>query len=411
MAAVARLPHTRRRLRPTRFQEAYGEPLTRVLDLATWRTGEDLPAMYERISDEVEAAVRQEGRTREPIRNRVLPRIGSAPGAPPCAGVFRTSVDELKRIHRGLLFTGAVEACDATRYTHDTLPLTVTQIGVALVAYNGQQGTWVQRLYRRDLRESIADPAAEALALLERRALRGGLNQPAEEDLSELAVRAIMAYAERAVLLRRSTAPWRMGHGNPAPYELITGSAGTLDIMIEATRLLEELICGHQKFVFVPSEPANRLLQTIGDMLDPLEFAIIETLRDHLRGVFDRAEYYLPTSSDTTVDGKQFTPREWMLRFRDEVTSQVVVGVYRAGVLAAPQVFFAHVDHAHEAAIIALADSVLQPHRGFPMLIDLADRVCLATFGPDSLVGPLQRAYTRAGVPLRYLSERMTRGR
>jgi hypothetical protein len=407
---MARLAKARRSPLTT-FRDAYGEPLSAVLDLETWRTGEDLLATYERLSAEVEAAVRQEARMRDPIRAVVLLRIAQARGAPPGAGVFRATVAELQRVHHGLLFTGAVEACDATRYTHDTLPLTVTQIGVCLVAYNGQQGTWVQRLFRRDLREAMADPATEALELLERRAARGGLNQPDHDELSELAIRAIMAFAERAVLLRRSSAPWRMGHGNPAPYELITGSAGTLDLMIEATRLLEEFICAHRKFVFVPSEPANRLLTTIGDMLDPLEFAIIETLRDHLRGVFDRAEYYLPTSSDTTVDGRRLTPREWMMRFRDEVTSQVAVGVYRAGVLAPPQVSFAHVDHAHEAALIALADSVLQPQRGFPMLIDLADRVCSATFGPDSLSGPLQRAYARAGVPLRYLSERMTRTR
>ena len=61
--------------------------------------------------------------------------------------------------------------------------------------------------------------------------------------------------------------------------------------------------------------------------------------------------------------------------------------------------------------MIALADSVLQPHRGFPALIDLADKVCAITFGPESLAAPLQLAYTRAGAPLRYLSERVTRRR
>src|SRR5439155_9984616 len=116
-------------------------------------------------------------------------------------------------------------------------------------------------------------------------------------------------------------------------------------------------------------------------------------------------------SSDTTVDGRRLSPQAWMRRFRDQVASQVVVGVYRASPLAPPYLFYAHVEHAHEAALIALADSVLQPARGFPMLIDLADHVCAATFGPDSLSGPLQLAYTRAGVPLRYLSERVTRAR
>ena len=394
------------------FHAAFGEHLADVLDIGSWRTGENLAEVYERVATEVEAALRQEKRVREPLRQRVFARLREGPGAPSGAGVYRASVEDLKRVHQGLLFAGAVEACDGTQHTHDTLPLTVTQLGISLVAYNGAQGTWVQRLFRRDLREAPSDPVEEALQLLESRNDRGGLNQPHDrDDLSELARRAIMTYAERAVLVHRSTAAWRMGHGTPAPYELLTGSAGTLDLMIEATKLLERLITEHKKFLFVPSEPAGRLLLTIGEALQPLEFAIVDTLSNRLRATIERGEYYLPTSSDTVVDGRRLSPTAWMKRFRDEIAAQVVVGVYRASELAPAQLFFAHADHAHEAAVIALADSVLQPHRGFPMLIDLADHVCAATFGPDTLAGPLQLAYTRAGMPLRYLSERMTRGR
>jgi len=172
-----------------------------------------------------------------------------------------------QRIHRGLLFNGGVEACDATRRVHDTLPLTIFQIGVSLVSYQGNQGTWFQRLFRRDLRVAGGDPTEEMQELLERREQRGGLNQPSRRDtLSELAQRGIMAYAERAILLKRSTATWRMGHGNPAPYELITGS-GNLDLMVESTRIIRELVEEHQKFVYVASEPTDRMLLTIGQAL------------------------------------------------------------------------------------------------------------------------------------------------
>jgi len=393
------------------FEAAFGESLRSVLDVESWRSGEDPGDMYERITAEVETAVVQEQRLRDPIRGTVFPQIRERQLVPG-AGVYRATIEELKWVHQGLLFTGAVEACDGTRYTHDTLPLTVAQIGVSLVAYNGQLGTWVQRLFRRDLRESPGDPVEEALALLERRDERGGLHQPDGHDgLSRLAGRAIMTYAERAILLKRSSAPWRMGHGNPAAYELLSGAAGSLDLMIEATRVLEDLVCRHKKFVFVPSEPAGRLLLTIGDALRPLEFAIVHPLSDQISAVLESADYDLPTASDTTVDGERLSPRDWIARFRDVVASQVAVGVYRASEVAPAHLFYAHVDHAHEAALIALADSVLQPHRGFPMLIDVAHHVCAATFGPDSLAGPLQLAYTRAGAPLRYLSERMSRGR
>jgi hypothetical protein len=114
-------------------------------------------------------------------------------------------------------------------------------------------------------------------------------------------------------------------------------------------------------------------------------------------------------TSETIWDGKKLTPAEWIRKFRDVVASQVVVGVYRATHLAPAQVFYAHENHADIAAHIALADSVLQEHRGFPLLLDLADNVCGAVFGGNSLTGPVSTAYADAGAPWRYSSERMTR--
>ena len=89
----------------------------------------------------------------------------------------------------------------------------------------------------------------------------------------------------------------------------------------------------------------------------------------------------------------------------------MVVGVYRATRVAPAQVFYAHADHAHEAAHVALADSMLQEHRGFPVLLDLADHVCSSVFGGDTLGGLVAAAYADAGAPWRYLSERATRNR
>ncbi|MFN8634257.1 MAG: hypothetical protein U0893_10405 [Chloroflexota bacterium] len=394
------------------FRAAYGEPLRDVLDVTRWRTGDDLGELYEQLTREVTSAVEQETRLHDPIRRKVFARVQSQQLVRG-AGVYRATPDELKLVHEGLLMTGAVEACDATRHTHETLPLTVTQIGVSLVRYQGDLGTWVQRLFRRSLRESLPDPVDEALALLERRDRRHSVPAGADqEEPSRLLQRAIMTYAERAILTRRSTARWRMGHGNPAAYELLSGAAGSIDLVIESTKVLEELILGHRKFVFVPSEPSDQLILTIGDALRPLEYAIVYPLSFQVERFLEGADYDLSTTSSTvTRDGRQLTPRAWMTRFRDDVAAQVVVGVYRASEVAPARVFYAHLDHAHEAARIALADSLLQPHRGFPMLIDVADHVCTATMGPDTLAGPIQAAYTRAGVPLRYLGERRTRGR
>jgi hypothetical protein len=200
-----------------------------------------------------------------------------------------------------------------------------------------------------------------------------------------------------------------MGHGSPAPFELITGS-GSLDLMIESTRLMREMIEQQSKFLFVASEPSDRFLLTIGNALRPLEYAIVRTLKDTIYHTVAEAHYRSQSvTADTHWDGRKLTPQEWIVRFRDDVAPTVVVGVYRATRLAPPQVFYAHRDHADIAAHIAIADSVLQEHRGFPLLIDLADNVCRTVFGRETLNAPVETAYVDAGAPFRYISERQTR--
>jgi hypothetical protein len=395
---------------PEAYTEGFGEEIQRTLDVDTWQTGEDLATIYERIETEVREAVRLEESHRRLIREKVFPRFAEQHGGPENAGVFQADDAWLKRIHRGLLFNGSVEACDGTLLSHDSLPVTIFQIGVSLVSYQGHQGTWSHRLFRRDLRVSGGDPTEEMIDLLKRREERSGLNHASRRDaLSTLARRGIMAYAERAILLKRSTAVWRMGHGSPAPLEVMPG--GNLDLMIEATRAIRELIEGHQKFIYVSSEPRDRLLLTIGEALRPSEYAIVRSLRDSIYRTVEHGHYGGRHTSETTWDGQILSPQDWVLRFRDEVASQVIVGVYRATRLAPPQIFYAHTDHAHAAAHIALADSVLQEHRGFPLLIDLADAVCRGVFGRESIEGPVATAYAEAGAPWRYLSERETRYR
>jgi hypothetical protein len=385
------------------FESAFGEKFAEVLDLNTWSPGEDLASAYGRLEEEIQRAVEQENRTLERVREIVFPQIRERTGAPPNAGVYggeaNRTVEYVERVHNGLLFNGGVEACDGTSVVHDTLPITIAQIGVTLVSYSGDQGSWVQRLYRRDLRMGGLDPVDEALEILGRRHERAGFDASSRRDtLSDLGRRGIMTYAERAVLLRKSAAPWRMGHGNPAPYELLTGS-GMAELLESSLHLLHDLIVGHQKFVFVPSAPSERMLLTIGQALRPLEYAIVDTMRERIE----------------RVAGGNYRGEEWarlagpVRDFAREVGPKVVVGVYRASAMAPPQLFYAHADHAHEAALIAMADSVLQEHRGFPMLVDLADTVCRSTFGTDTLNASTQLAYAEAGEPFRYLTERQTR--
>lgn len=386
------------------FRDHFGEELLQALDIQTWRTGWDVVREYSRIDGEVRAALRSESEAEHHTRSRIFPRLRELGG-----GVFDARPEVIEAIHRGLLFRGGVEACDGTVQVHDTLPLTIYQVGVSLVSYQGDQGTWHQRLFRRDLRQRLDDPLQELAQLLERRSRRAALNHATPGDpLGELARKALMAYAERAVLLYRSEALWRMGHGNPISYELLTG-AGILEFMVEATRVLRRLILGHRKFVFVASEPRDLLLLTIGQALRPLQYATLWTLDVLLRDWLHQRRFAVQVDQPLTWDdGETIAPADWIPRFIEEVASQVVVGVYRASAIGPAHVFYAHRDHVAYAAHLALADSLLQEHRGFPLLIDLAHHVCTAVFG-RSLGQLTETAYASAGAPWRYFTERQTR--
>jgi hypothetical protein len=390
------------------FRESFGEDLRQILDLTTWRPGEDLAQEYPRVERQVRDALAQETDHQRRIRTEVFPKLCD-PASPAHCGVFPANLDVLRLIHRGLLFNGGVEACDGTVQVHDTLPLTIYQAGVSLVSYAGGQGTWHQRLFRRDLRQKENTSVEHVLqALLERRSRRSALNHATPGDqLGGLARKAVMDYAERAILLHQSGAVWRMGHGNPVTYELLTG-ADILELMVTATTMMRQLIEGYRRFVFVASEPRNLLLLTIGQALPPLHYAIVGTLDQQLRGWFQQKRFTTEASGTLLWDGEPITPPEWIPRFIDRVASQVAVGVYRATPLAPAQLFYAHVEHAHLAAHVVLADSMFQDERGFPLLIDLAHHVCASVFG-GSLRYMTQTAYAAAGAPWRYTTERTTR--
>lgn len=384
------------------YEIATGEPLSKTLDLDTWHPGEDLVEMYNRLREEIADAVKDEKRFQEQIREQIFPILRTRQDAPPGAGVYKVTADQLQEVHQKLLFNGGVEACDGTVVPYDTLPVTITQIGVCLVSYRGDQGSWVHRVFRRDLRATGKNPIDETLNLLDRRHNRGAIDQQSTRDqLSSLTQRGIMAYAERAVLLEKSQAIWRMGHGNPTPYELVAGS-GMPELLKASLPLMSRLVLEHKKFVYIANRISARDLVTIGNALPPLHYAIIDTNEGMLNKILLRGHYRGPIWGPLGDAVRDFV---------NECGSKIILGLYRASTFSPCQVFYAHIDYAHEAALIAMADSVLQEHRGFPMLIDLADGLCSTLFGPDIFSASIQMAYAEANEPFRYMAERKTRNR
>jgi len=201
------------------FKDAFGEPISATLDLDSWSADANLQDLYQRLGREVHAAVDQERRIRRFVRDEVFPMLSTRPNAPAEAGVYRATIEQVEQMHRKVLFPGRLETCDGTVVNHETLLLTVTQIGVCLLSYQGDQMTLSQRLYRRDLRSTGDDPLAEAKELLHRRRDRAASGVEDRHDtVSELARRGIMAYLRRtggaARAVRRALAN---GSRQPSP--------------------------------------------------------------------------------------------------------------------------------------------------------------------------------------------------
>jgi hypothetical protein len=373
------------------FVGSYDEPLGQTLSLETWERGENLDRMFARLNEEIGEALTREDELYKQIRKVIFPQITKRFHAPPEAGVFQATEDQLRAVQQHSLFNGATEAIYGMSMGHDTLPLSITQIGVCLVSYAGEQGAWVHRLYRRDLRQRNLNPVDEELAILERRQARSETDRLGRHDrLTELGRRGITAYAERAVLMKRPQAPWRMGRGNPAPYELLTGS-GSMELLLAGQDLLDELILRHKCFVYVSNTHSESVLATIGHALSTLQYAVVETAEPRM----DRTIYQGHLRDRYRRRAEEF--------YR-EAAPKILTGVFRISREAPPQIFYAHAEFVHEAALIAMADSILQAHHGFPMLLDLAGRVCHSTFGEEGFIAAIRSAYAQRG-SLRYLSE------
>lgn len=370
------------------FEQDFGEALRKVLDLTTWHGQEDLQSLYDHLEQEVAEAVAQENRVRAAIRTDVFPQIEAADNAPAAAGVWSVTPEDIRLAQQGTLFTGSVDAVTGTSFVLDSLQLTVIQVGVCLLRYRGDERTWEHRVLRRDLAGTGMDPVNEALNLIDRRMRYddGALHQP--DRITELGTRGITAYAERAALTRVANATWRMGRGQPAPFEILSG-AGSLDLVQEGLAVLRELLLQHRRFVFVQKTPRKRGLLTLGLALRPLEFAVLHPLQTYVQDMVDHGH----------LRGER---REDALDFVQSAGRQVVVGVYRVSETAPPYVFFAPAEPelCRQAATLAMADSVLQEHVGFPLLLDLADRIGREALGERSVRAATQAAFHAHGCAL-----------
>lgn len=377
------------------FKKAFGEDFSEAIDINTWSIGANLAELYPLIESEWLQAKTDESKNHKIFREKVFPRIKEV-GNVPFAGL-NDDVNDVKKlldkVHRGFLFNGAVTACGSTHVIFNTVPLTITQIGICLVNYEKQHGSYSHRLFRRDLRFKGDDPIQEALDLIEKRRSDDNAGDR-RSAISNLAVRGIKAYTERAILLEKKNAKtkWLMGNGSPAPYELMTGFwASKKEMKDKSIELMRKMILEHQRFMYVHSCEKFPDLWTLGNALLPFEYLIIGSLEDDL---VRRVE----------LGGTRGGIRESYSDFAKEVGSKIVRGIYRVSRQAPPQIFYGHIDHIRTAALIAMADSVFQMQSGSPMLLDLASNLCQINFSKNDLFSSIQQASIRAEVKLRVIN-------
>jgi hypothetical protein len=379
------------------YQRATGEAIETTLDIESWLPADRYIQTIGRLQQEIDASLADAAATNAAIREQILPALKGRKGAPSCGGHFKTDIAALREVHRNVLFNGLVCAVDGTSVVFQTLPLTIVQVGVAAVNYMGDNGTWGHRVYRRDVKLQGDDAITQALAALESQAKR----DESGEHMSDMLRRAMMTYGERVVLADKTDKPWRLGHGNPLPKELLTGS-GFPEVITMSVPVLRRLLLENEQVVFVPSSTGNRLLRTVGDALLPLEYAIVTDFADYLHGIIEEGHY----------GEKKFGEAKAQLDvLYGDIKNELVMGAFRVSPHSPAQVFFAHRNRAHEAAHIAMADSLLVDFRGFPMLLDIADHICSGMFPSDVLMRPASAAYAMGARPTQYQSERATRDR
>ncbi|WP_158014084.1 hypothetical protein [Sphingomonas sanxanigenens] len=357
------------------YADATGERIEDTLDINNWDPAHRMAEQFERLQGEIIAAQVREMEARREIREQAFPLIARRDGAPRDAGVHEVELGELRTVQQHLLFSGHVQAVDGASVVHQTLPMTIFQTAIALATYLGDHGTWGHRVFQKDVRVSGRTALDRTLALL---AQRKAAEDADDAGVSDMLRRGLMANAELAVMARKAEAPWRMGHGHPLPKELLTG-AGMPELIELSIPLFRELLLDHKRFVYVPRGSNNHLLQTIGDALLPLEYAIVDDLDTYMDGVITQGHY------GTVL----FQNAKRMLEsFQADASGKLVAGVFRVSPHSSSQVFYAHADHASEAAIVAMADAILVEARGFPMLLDLAGGICREMFPSDAIFKP-----------------------
>lgn len=321
-----------------------GPTFDEMVDLDVWQPVEEFFAGAE---DVISADVRQAVDFRRQLREELLndaPELGSK---------IRRPTPELLTWAKNELFEGQVCAIDGTLSRSPSLSGGRARIGVAATSYAGNR---IQRVLYVSYRQ-MAGPISSAIDYFEQ--------LKRVNRTSELLMRAVMAFAERSLALRRSEA-WRFVHGELLPYEL-WAALGKGRPLRTRLALAEQLIQA-KRIIAVVEGSHNIQLLNAGELLAAGEYLDARDLRVELE------EYRRGQRDDGR--GAHFNKQEAQEfdAFAERYGPEVRVAIFKAGMKT--YLFHAHRDIFDQAAALVLTDASHQPIRGFPLLIDYADHIC-----------------------------------
>ncbi len=314
-----------------------------LVDLASWQPLEEyFQGADARIATDVKECVTLRRRLRDELLSD--PKVKGMVVKPSDAALEKAAHD---------LFAGEVCAIDGTLSVIPSQAGGRARIGVAATSYSGDE---IKRVLYVSYRQ-LASAGGTAIEYFRR------LKQV--NRTSALLMRAVMAFTERNLALQQPN-KWRMVHGELLPYELwaALGKGRPVSERLDLARRLIEA----RNVIAVVEGTHNIELLNSGEILEPGEYIDARDLS------VDLDEYLGGHRDDGRGAHFNATDRKDFEDFKGSYGMLIRVGVFKVGPKA--YLFQAHRDVFPEAAAVVMRDAMHQPLRGFPLLLDYADRIC-----------------------------------
>jgi hypothetical protein len=283
-----------------------------LINLDNWESFDSfLQSSDERLLKDIKASLQR----RQELRELLL----SDPN-------FRSKVKkvppDLQEWAKSELFTGNVCAVDGTLSIVPSTSGGRARIGVVATSYKSDKIERVIYVSYRQLAEPVTGPAEYFRKL------------KSVNSTSNLMMRAVMAFAERELALRRPE-NWKFVHGELIPYELRTGAGRTKLVLPKSLDLGARLIDNMRAIGIVEGSEDTDLLNA-AETLDKFEY--IEA-----RGSDHDLDVYLNGSPDPDnpaqrIRGAHFNDSDQKMfeNFINKYAKQIKIGIFKVGFCIAP---------------------------------------------------------------------------